>query len=186
MAIKIKKRYKKRSLPQELVNERIRFPRVLVIDTEGKNLGEMNTNRAKELAFDKGLDLICIKEPKDGSIPITKIQDYGKFKYEKSKKVKEAKRNQQIVENKEIRLTVNIGTHDMGTKAKKAIEFLDEGNRVKISLKFKGREMQHKQIGQETIMKFFEMIKEHAIIEKEPKLNTRFLDMYLAPINKKK
>jgi translation initiation factor IF-3 len=185
MAIKIKKRYQKRQLPKELVNERIRFPNVLVIDDTGTNIGKVNTREAIEMAREKGLDLICINEGKGGETPVTKMQDYGKFKYERSKKEKETKKKQVVVENKEIRLTVNIGQHDLEVKAKKAREFLEDGNRVKVSLKFRGREMQHKEIGHETIMNFFKLVEDVSTIDKKPAFNTRFLDMYLAPVKRK-
>ncbi len=181
MAIKIKRKYSGRQRPAELINTWIKFPRVMVIGDDKKPIGEMSTSDALQMAQDQDLDLICINKGFGDKLPITVIQDYGKFKYNKSKKEKETKRNQSVVENKEIRLTVNIGQHDMETKARHAIEFFKDGNRVKVSLKYKGREMQHKEIGRETIMKFYDLVKDYSSIDKQPKIESRFLNMFLAP-----
>lgn len=165
--------------PKDLINQFIPFRELLVITDEGEKLGVMSKRDALALAEQKNLDLVCISP--NAKPAVCKILDYGKYKYEMKKKNKEAKKNQHVTLNKEIRLTPNIGDHDLQTKAKKAIQFLEEKNRVKVSLKFKGREMQRTEFGKETLMKFFGLVEEVAIIEKQPKMYGRFYDMYLGP-----
>ncbi|ATQ35348.1 translation initiation factor IF-3 [Mesoplasma entomophilum] len=165
---------------QDPINTFIRAREVLIIGDNGEKLGPLKRNEAIQLAEEKGLDLMQVGQQPDG-LAICKILDYGKFKYQQQKKNKEAKKNQVKVENKEIRLTVNIGHHDLVTKAKKAREFLEAGDRVKISLKFKGREIAYMDLGKETLDRFYKEIEDIAKIEKEAKLNSRFLDMYVVP-----
>ncbi|KAF5279609.1 hypothetical protein FQR65_LT15357 [Abscondita terminalis] len=164
----------------EFINREIRFKQVIIISEDGSKIGPINKFEAIQMAEEKGLDLFQVGV-QDGGVAITKIIDYGKYKYEQKRKMKENKKNQVKTENREIRLTVNIGDHDIETKAKKAREFLIDGDRVKISLKFKGREIAYQQFGIETLNKFFAKIEDVAKIEKEAKLNTRFLDMYVVP-----
>ena len=156
-----------------------------VLDEKGVKLGVMNRSVAIELAQSKGLDLVIISSnPKQ---PVAKILDYGKFKYNRKKKLKEVKAKQTFVNNREIRLTPMIGTHDFDFKAKKAYKFLLNGDRVKVSLKFRGRELARKELGYEKLKEFFELVKDIAKIDKEPTLNGgRFLDMYLSRDKAKK
>ncbi|ATZ16285.1 translation initiation factor IF-3 [Entomoplasma freundtii] len=165
---------------QDPINGYIRARQILVIDQFGNKRGVLSKGEAIGLAERAGLDLMQVGTQPDGTA-IAKIVDYGKYKYEQQKKQKEAKKNQVKTENKEIRLTVNIGEHDLDTKARKAREFLEEGNRVKISLKFRGREITYLDLGKATLERFYKKIEDIAKIEKEAKLNTRFLDMYVVP-----
>ncbi|ATX71425.1 translation initiation factor IF-3 [Spiroplasma clarkii] len=164
----------------EFVNREIRARQILVINDDGTKVGPLNKFEAIKMAEDEGLDLFQVGM-QDKNTAIAKILDYGKFKYEQKRKLRENKKNQVKVENKEIRLTVGIGDHDLETKARKAREFLEAGDRLKISLKFKGREIAFQEFGLETLKKFYSKIEDIAKIEKEAKLNTRFLDMYVVP-----
>ncbi|PPE05758.1 translation initiation factor IF-3 [Williamsoniiplasma lucivorax] len=169
-----------RSNNQDPINGFIRAREIFVIDEQGNKHGILSKRAAIELAESQGLDLVQVGLQPNG-VAIAKILDYGKYKYELQKKTKLAKKNQVKTENKEIRLTVNIGEHDLDTKARKAREFLADGDRVKISLKFKGREITYMDLGQATLNRFFTKIEDVAKIEKEAKLNSRFLDMYVVP-----
>lgn len=169
-----------KNVKTEFINREIRAKQVLIINDDGTRQGPINKFEAIDLASAQGLDLVQVGM-QDNNVAIAKILDFGKFKYEQKRKLKENKKNQVKTENKEIRLTVQIGDHDMDFKAKKAREFLLDGDRVKISLKYKGREIAYQDFGLETIMKFYAKIEDVAKIEKEPKLNTRFLDMYVVP-----
>ncbi len=143
----------------------------------------MDTKVAVEEAKSKGFDLVVISpNPKQ---PVAKIIDYGKFKYERKKKRKEAKLNQSVTNNREVRLTPMIGDHDIKTKAKKAREFIMAGDRVKVSLKFRGREMARQELGHDTLKRFFAEVEDIAMISKAPQLNSRFLDMYIQRDGKK-
>lgn len=161
----------------DLVNESIPFRELLVIDHNGESLGIMSKSAALKLASDQNLDLFIISP--NAKPPVSKILDYGKHKYEEKKKNKTNKKKQKIIQNKEMRLTLNIGKHDMEFKAKKVIDFLIAGDRVKISLKFRGRELQRKEYGHETLMTFYNLVAAYGEIEKAPKLNAQFYDMYL-------
>lgn len=128
------------------------------------------------------LDLVLISDK--GDIAVAKIIDYGKFKYERKKKESENKKNQKIIETKEIRLRPNIGQHDLDVKVKRARDFIEKGNRVKVSLSYRGREMANKQVGMDTINNFLEAMSDIAQIDKHPKMNGRFLDANISPIKK--
>lgn len=164
----------------EPINNFIRAREVLIIGDNGEKLGPIAKFDAIRLAEQRGLDLFQVGQQADG-VAICKILDYGKFKYQQQKKQKEVKKNQVKVENKEVRLTVNIGQHDLLVKAKKAREFLEAGDRVKVSLKFRGREIAYMDQGMETIDRFYKEVEDVSKVEKEAKLNARFLDMYLVP-----
>ncbi|ATZ17506.1 translation initiation factor IF-3 [Williamsoniiplasma luminosum] len=165
---------------QDPINGFIRAREIFVIDEDGNKYGILPKRAAIELAEQKGLDLVQVGLQPNG-VAIAKILNYGKYKYELQKKTKIAKKNQVKTENREIRLTVNIGEHDLDTKARKAREFLLDGDRVKISLKFKGREITYQDLGQATLDRFFTKIEDIAKIDKEAKLTSRFLDMYVVP-----
>ncbi|MGP1451323.1 MAG: translation initiation factor IF-3 [Metamycoplasmataceae bacterium] len=166
-----------------MINENIPFPKVFLIGSNGEKIGVKTTSEALEIAKEQRLDLVVISvEPK----PIARILDYGKFKYERKKKQKINKEKQTIIQNRQIRLTPMIGEHDLMTKSKKAREFLLNGDRLKISLKFRGREMARQDLGHAVLNKFFATLEDIAEITKEAKLvNERFLDLYLQP-NKNK
>lgn len=165
------------------INEEIRDKEVRLIDSEGQQLGVVPLQKALETAEEKGLDLVNIS-PK-ATPPVCKIMDYGKFRFEQAKRDKEAKKNQRIVEVKEIRFSPKIDVHDFEVKAKNAIKFLGGGDKVKVTVRFRGREMAHTQIGLELLRKFAETCGEVATVEKEPKLEGRQMIMFLAPIKKK-
>jgi translation initiation factor IF-3 len=136
------------------------------------------------LAKQEGKQLVIISAKTNP--PVAKIMDYGKFKYNRKKRLKGEKVKQTIINNREVRLTPLIGIHDLNTKARKAREFILRGDRVKVSLKFKGRELARKDLGFETLKKFFALIEDIAKVDKEPKLNAhRFLDMYVTQDKKK-
>ncbi|AXK51504.1 translation initiation factor IF-3 [Spiroplasma alleghenense] len=170
----------KKDVKSDFVNREIRAKMVLIIDNDGNKIGPIPKMEAIKMAEDQGLDLMQVSQ-QDNFTAIAKILDYGKFKYEQKRKLKENKKNQVKTENKEIRLTVGIGQHDLETKAKKAREFLSNGDRVKISLKFKGREIVHQEFGQKTLNSFLAIIEDVCKVEKEPKLTARFLDVYVVP-----
>lgn len=161
------------------VNYDIRVREVLIIMDDGSRIGPLGRNDAIRFSEEKGFDLLLVSSVSNP--PVAKLVDYGKYKYEQKKKEKENKKNQHVTENKEIRLRTGIGDHDLEFKAKKVREFLIEGNRVKISLKFRGREVARPEFGKETLDKFFSYIEDLAKVEKEPQLNGLFLDMYVVP-----
>lgn len=164
-----------------LINEQIRFPIIQVIDETGTKLENMSARDAQKLANDKGLDLVLVSpniEP-----PVCKILDYSKYKFEMAKKAKEAKKNQKVVELKEIRLSPNIDEHDLDVKAKNAKKFLAAGNKVKVSMRFRGRELNFINKGKEIMVKFKEMIEEGQI-EKEIKQEGKNLTCILVPKQK--
>jgi len=142
----------------------------------------MSAANALDKAYDEDLDLVLVAP--NANPPVCKILDYSKFKFEMAKKEKEARKNQKVVELKEIRLSATIDQHDLETKAKNANKFLKAGDKVKVSLKFKGREVRFVEKGKETILKFVEMLEEGRI-DKEPKLEGRFLNVIVLPKDKK-
>ncbi|WP_129623065.1 translation initiation factor IF-3 [Mycoplasmopsis columbinasalis] len=162
-----------------MINENIPFKKVFVIGEDGEKIGVLDTRQAIEMAKEQKLDLVLIStEPK----PIARVLNYGKFKYERKKKQKAAKEKQTIIQNRQIRLTPLIGIHDLNVKSKKAREFLLDGDRIKVSLKFRGRELARQELGHQTLQKFYESLADIADITKEATLvNDRFLDMYLQP-----
>ncbi len=161
------------------INEQIRAKEVRVIDADGTQLGILATKKALDMAYDKGLDLVEIAPT---SIPpVCRIMDYGKYRFDKEKKEKEQKKKQQTVELKEVQLSCRIDTHDFETKLNHALKFLTQGHKVKVSVKFKGREMAHTEIGLEVIKKFGEACTEIGVIEKQPALDGRQMLMFIAP-----
>ncbi len=165
------------------VNDSIRISgNVRVIDGD-EQLGIISVSRAKEIAYDKGLDLVVMSPNSDP--PVCRIMDFGKYCYEREKKEKEAKRKQQVVEIKEVQLSCKIDTHDFETKARRALGFLSDGNKVKVVLRFKGREMAHQQIGRDVLLRFEEYCKEFGSVDKRPTLEGRQMTMMINPITKK-
>lgn len=161
------------------INEEIRDPQVRVIDVDGSQLGILALREALRIALDKNLDLVKIAP--QAAPPVCRIMDYGKFRFEQSKRDKEARKNQKIVELKEIRLSMNIEQHDFDTKAGHAKRFLTEGDKVKVSIRFRGREMAHMDIGAATMRKFAETCSEFSVVEKMPSVDGRNMLMILAP-----
>ncbi len=150
-----------------------------MVDSDGSQLGIMPLKQALELAEQRNLDLVKIAP--QAKPPVCKIIDYGKFRFEQSKREKEQRKNQRIVEIKEVRLSLNIDTHDFETKKNHAVRFISEGNKVKASIRFRGREMGHPELGQEIMARFAGALSEVANVEKAPKLEGRTMLMFLAP-----
>ena len=161
------------------LNEEIRDKEIRVIGAEGGQLGIMSAEEANRIAEEQGLDLVKISP--NAVPPVCKIMDYSKFCFDQKKKEKEAKKNQRVVEIKEIRMSPSIDTNDLNTKVKSALKFLGDGNRVKVSVRFRGREMAHTNIGEKLLMDFAEACAEVATMEKNPKLEGRFMAMFLTP-----
>ena len=165
---------------QELqINEQIRDKELRVIDSDGTQLGIMSLRQAMEIAEKKNLDLVKIAP--QANPPVCKIIDYGKFRFEQAKREKEARKNQRVVEIKEVRLSLNIDTHDFETKRNHALRFISEGNKVKVSIRFRGREMGHPELGLEIMRRFSDAMSEVANVEKPAKLEGRTMLMFLAP-----
>lgn len=161
------------------INEQIRDREVRVIADDGEQLGVMLTRQALDLAAERNLDLV--KVAPQANPPACKIMDYGKYRFEQSKREKEARKNQRVVEIKEIRLSLNIDKHDFETKAGHAARFLKEGNKVKVSIRLRGREMAHPENGLETMKRFAETCAEYGAVEKPAKFEGRSVFMFLAP-----
>ncbi|MDD2189924.1 MAG: translation initiation factor IF-3 [Eubacteriales bacterium] len=161
------------------INEEIRDKELRVIDSDGTQLGIISLDAAMNLANERKLDLVNIAPT--AKPPVCKILDYGKFRYELQKKDKEAKKKQKITQIKEIRLSTFIEEHDLAVKANNAAKFLKEGDKVKVSLRFKGREKDYVSKGQAVMSKFAEFISESGVIEKKPEFEGRSLIMILAP-----
>ncbi len=167
------------STQEQQINEEIRDKEIRVISEEGEQLGIMSASEALKIAESKNLDLVKIAPT--AKPPVCKIMDYGKFRFEKAKKEKEARKNQKIIEIKEIRLSLNIDTHDFDTKINHARKFLASGDKVKVSIRFRGREMAHPELGLNIMQKCAEAIADAAVIEKPAKLEGRQMLMFLAP-----
>ena len=168
-----------RIISELMINEQIRDKEVRVIGTDGEQLGVMDTKEAKRLAEEAGVDLIKIAPT--AKPPVCKIMDYGKYCFEQAKREKEAKKNQRVIDVKEIRLSLNIDTHDFNTKVNQATKFIKNGNKVKVSIRFRGREMGHPEIGQENMDRFAQAMEDVAVVEKPAKLEGRNMLMFLAP-----
>jgi translation initiation factor IF-3 len=156
----------------------------LLIDESGEKQGVIPTEEAKRRAEEAGLDLVEIVPT--ANPPVCKIIDYGKYKFDAEKKAKEAKKHQQIVKIKEIRLQPKIDTHDYDFKLDHIKEFLSKGNKVKISIRFRGRQMAHKEIGEEVLLQFVNDLKEVGVMENRPTLEGKMMSIMVAPVGKKK
>ncbi|MDE6967905.1 MAG: translation initiation factor IF-3, partial [Clostridia bacterium] len=156
---------------EHIINDQIRVKEVRLIGENGDQLGVVATNSAKEMAYNANLDLVLISPA--ANPPVAKIMDYGRFKYEQDKKIKEQKKAQKekIVELKEIWLSATIDTNDMNTKANNAIKFLKAGDKVRASIRLKGRQMARPEIGVKVMEEFFELVKEFGVMEKQPNLD---------------
>ena len=161
------------------INDEIRDREVRLVSESGEQLGIMSAHDALAKAEEAGLDLVKIS-PK-ATPPVCKLMDYGKFKFEQSKREKEARKNQHVVEIKEVRMSPGIDVNDFNVKLRNAQKFLAEGNRVKTTVRFRGREMAHTDIGRKLLMKFAEDCAEVAVMDKEPKLDGRHMNMLLSP-----
>ncbi|WP_105205853.1 translation initiation factor IF-3 [Neobittarella massiliensis] len=156
-----------------LINGSIREKEVRTIDSDGSQLGVLPTRQALSMAYDKDMDLVMISP--GAQPPVCKIMDYGKYRFEQSKRDKEAKKKQKVIENKEVRMGLNIDTHDLETKVGQATKFLSAGNKVKVSIRFRGRELAHKNLGFELMERFTTLCEEVGTIDKPPKMEGRSL-----------
>jgi translation initiation factor IF-3 len=161
------------------VNEEIRAKEVRLIDVNGEQLGIMPVTSALRLAEEKDLDLVEVAP--QAKPPVCRLMDYGKYKYEQSKREKEAKKRQRVINIKEVKLRLNIEDHDFLVKAKSAERFLRDGDKVKVTIMFRGREIVHTQLGQVLLNRLSEHVKEIATIERQPKLEGKNMVMVLAP-----
>ena len=164
-------------------NDEIRDKEVRLINSDGEQLGIVPIQQAQDIAIQKGMDLVKIAP--QAKPPVCKIMDYGKFRFEQAKREKEARKNQRVVEIKEIRLTPNIDVGDLNTKVKNACRFLKDGDKVKVSVRFRGREVTHASLGQDLLHRFAELCSECSTVEKQPKLEGRQMLMFLAPVKDK-
>ena len=160
------------------INEQIKANKVQVIDEQGEKRGVMGIHDALDLAYEKKLDLVLVAP--NAEIPVCKIMNYGKYKFEQSKKEKEAKKKQKIFEIKEIRITPNIEQHDFEFKLKNAQKFIEDGNKVKITVRFRGREMNYLKLGEQVLNKFIEELAEISTFEKKPLLEGKNMFIILA------
>ena len=167
-----------KAISELFINEQIRDKEVRVIGEDGEQLGVMPTKEAQKLADDAGLDLVKIAPT--AKPPVCKIVDYGKYRYEQARKEKEAKKKQKTVEIKEIRLSPNIDTNDLNTKMNAARKFLSKGDKVKVTLRFRGREMAHMASSKHILDDFAENLSDVATLEKAPKVEGRSMTMFLA------
>jgi len=161
----------------------IRIREVRVIDEDGQQLGVMPTFKALALAQEKGLDLVEVAPT--AVPPVCRILDFGQYKYELNKRERETKKKQKSHEMKEIRLAVKIDSHDLNTKARRASEFLDDGDRVKITVRFRGREISHANLGRDLLMRTADVLTEHGAIERQPLLEGRSMYIVMAPLEKR-
>ena len=162
------------------INEAIKEKEIRVIGPDGEQLGIMSSAEALNRAYDEGYDLVMMAA--NATPPVCKIMDYGKYRFECEKREKEARKKQQVVEVKEIQLSYRIDTHDFETKVKHAVRFLTDGNKVRVVLRFKGREMSHVAMGSEIMTKFEEACAEYGTTDKKPVLDGRLMSMILAPV----
>ena len=162
----------------------IRIPQVRVVDEEGEQLGVMPTPQALEMAQERGYDLVEVAPM--ASPPVARFLDFGQYKYELTKREKEAKRKQRSVTFKEVRLKPKIGIGDFDTKVRRAIEFLEDGDRIKVAVQFRGRELTHPEIGRALLEKFSDKIKDHGVIERAPLLEGKSMHITVASVHKPK
>ena len=162
----------------------IRHPEIRLIGANGEQLGIVSLQTALDMAYKANLDLVEISP--QAAPPVCKIMDYGKFRFETLKKQKEAKKNQKVIELKEIWLSMTIDVGDMNVKAKQAVKFLTQGNKVKVSIRLRGRQNAHSSLGIDVMNEFFELVKSVAVMEKKPLLEGRNILMILAPLKEDK
>ena len=160
------------------INEEIRDREVRLIGADGAQLGVMSAREAQARADEAGLDLVKISPT--ATPPVCKLMDYGKYRFEQAKREKEAKKNQHVVEIKEVRMSPGIDIGDFNTKLRNAQKFLAEGNRVKVTVRFRGREMAHTDIGKKLLLDFAAQCAELAVLDKEPKLEGRHMSIFLS------
>ena len=165
------------TISEVMINEQIRCKEVRVIGEEGQQVGVMPTKDAQKLANDAGVDLVMVSP--SANPPVCRIVDYGKFKYEQIRREKEAKKKQKVVEVKEVRLSPNIDSNDLKTKCNAARKFIEKGDKVKVSLRFRGREMAHIDSSRHILEDFAEELSDIAVVDKAPKMEGRSMTMFL-------
>ena len=165
------------------VNEQIRVREVRLIDDEGNQKGIVPTLEALKLAKDKDLDLVEVSP--NANPPVCKILDYGKYRFEQEKKLRDAKKNQKVLKLKEIRMQPKIGSGDLDTKAKHVQEFLNQGDKVKVTIRFRGRELAHTELGLDVLNEVLKRLGDDYVVEKQPSMEGRFMSMVLNPKAKK-
>lgn len=161
------------------INEQIRDSEIRVVSMTGEQLGVMDAKKAQLIANEKGLDLVKIAP--SAKPPVCKIMDYGKYKFELAKREKENRKNQKTISIKEIQLSPSIDTNDFNTKCNHAVKFLKHGDKVKVMVRFRGREVSHSQLGVNLLNKFAEQVKDYGVVERAPKLEGRNMMMFLSP-----
>ena len=166
------------------INEEIKLPEVRVIGPNNEQVGVMKIDDAREYAYNNNVDLVLIVA--NATPPVCRAIDYGKFCFERDKKEKEAKKKQVVVKVKEVQLSCRIEQHDFDTRVNHSKKFLQEGNKVKAVVRFKGREMSHTELGREVILKFEEACREYGVAEKKPVLDGRFMSIILSPVKAEK
>jgi len=162
-----------------MINEEIRDKEVRLIDSDGSQLGVVPVKEAQRIAYEKNMDLVKIAP--QGNPPVCKVMDYGKYKFEVTKKEKEARKNQKVVSIKEVRLSPSIDDHDFNTKANHAVKFLSGGDKVKVTVRFRGREVHHASLGEVILKRFAEAVNEVGNVEKSPKLEGKNMSMFISP-----
>lgn len=165
------------SIKEFPINEEIRFPQVRVMDESNNKLGIMSSKDALKLAYEKNLDLVLIAPTAEP--PVCRITDYGKFRFEQAKREKEVRKNQKIVEVKEVKLTVNTDVHDFNTKVGHALRFIGDGDKCKVTVRFRGREMAHTNLGMDMLEKFASACGDECIVEKAAKLEGKNMSLIL-------
>ena len=162
-----------------MINEEIRDREVRVVDQNGEQLGVMSSRDALALAEERQLDLVKIAP--QARPPVCKLMDYGKYRFEQSKKEREFRKNQKVITVKEVRLSATIEDHDVDVKYKNAVKFLKDGNKVKVTIRFRGRQITHSEIGRQVMNEFAERIKEYGTVDKAPQIEGRNMSMFISP-----
>ena len=162
-----------------MINEEIRDREVRVVDQNGEQLGVMSSRDALALAEERQLDLVKIAP--QARPPVCKLMDYGKYRFEQSKKEREFRKNQKVITVKEVRLSATIEDHDIDVKFKNAVKFLKDGNKVKVTIRFRGRQITHSDIGRQVMNEFAERIKEYGTVDKAPQMEGRSMIMFISP-----
>jgi len=162
-----------------MINEEIRDREVRVVDQNGEQLGVMSSRDALAMAEERQLDLVKIAP--QARPPVCKLMDYGKYRFEQSKKEREFRKNQKVITVKEVRLSATIEDHDIDVKFKNAVKFLKEGNKVKVTIRFRGRQITHSEIGRQVMTEFAERIKEYGTVDKAPAIEGRNMSMFILP-----
>lgn len=168
---------------QTRVNERIRIREVRLIDDEGQQIGIIQTRDALEMAREKGLDLVEVAP--NASPPVCRLMDYGKVRYEQSRKERDSRRNQHVTKLKEVRVEPKIGKADLETKGRQAARFLDGGDKVKLTVLFRGRSITHPELGRDLLDQLSVLLEDHGTIEQTPRMEGRTMTMYMAPVRQR-